>query len=183
MMSGCGGFGSGGSAPPALTPSQFVIDFPEFANSTTFPPTSISFWIMAGSLLLNRQRFGSSYTLALELFVAHNVAIEALNVVGASGGGIPGLARGVVSSESGVDLSVSYDTGIASVADAGQWNLTNYGTRLKWLINMFGAGPIQVGPGFCGLGGFFNGLPLNCGFSCGPGWYVTGNTFLFEGNL
>lgn len=164
----------------ALSVAQFRIDFPEFADTTTYLDSGISFWIKAAGLLLNQRRFGTIYDLATELFVAHNVALGQYNLLGGQGG-VPGLSRGVISSESGGSVSASYDTGSATVVDAGHWNLTDYGTRFIWLVRMFGAGPIQVGPGCGGLDGFF--LPVPLGFSFGPGWYAPGNTYDFQANL
>jgi hypothetical protein len=135
----------------AITPSKFVTDFPEFGNESMFPLSGITFWATVAALLIN-PRFGSILNLAMELFIAHNLALEAFAQAATDNGGIPGLNRGVISSEAGSALNVSYDTANASYQNAGHWNLTTYGTRLRDLTMIFGAGPIQVGVtvGCCG---------------------------------
>lgn len=147
-----------------VTVNQFRQDFPEFADIKAYLSSSIGFWlkIANGDLavtpplngLLNQSRWKSQYNLATELFVAHNLAIEKLNSNAGKAGGVPGLATGPVTSKSVDKVSVSYDTSIASIPDGGHFNLTTYGTRLLWLINIFGMGPIQIGAN-CAFESFF----------------------------
>jgi len=135
-------------APPntPILPAQFVLDFPEFGNSTLFPVSQITFWATIAAYLLNPCRWDPALiNLGMELFIAHNVALEAFAMSAADAGGIPGISRGVVASEAGKSLSVGYDTALAGEEGAGNFNLTIYGTRFWNLMRMMGAGPIQVG--------------------------------------
>jgi hypothetical protein len=158
----------------SISPSKFRADFPEFANAATFPDGQIVFWSKLASRMINEDRFGGDLEmvdLMLELFIAHNVALEAYNFKAAQGGGVPGISRGIIASAAGGAVNVSYDTTGASEADAGHWNLTVYGTRFINWIKMFGAGPVQVGTPF--LAGVVVGTGI--GIVCGPGWgYYSG---------
>lgn len=158
------------NAPTPVAYNAFVLAFPEFKDTVNFPETCFDFWASIAVMMLNPLRWGAQFDLAQMLFIAHNLALEALAQAGAADG-IPGLARGVVSSEGAASTSVSYDTTAATEKDAGHWNLTIYGMRIARLISFFGAGPIYIGPGYgtnptVALGAFRGGTA--CG--AGPGW-------------
>jgi len=130
------------SSVPLPVPSTFRADFPEFANTTTYPDSLINFWLGIGVLRLTA-RWGTLLNQGLELFTAHFISISAMNQLSVAAGGIPGMQRGVVSSEQ-AEISVSYDTAAATLKDVGHWNLTTYGTQFQELANLVGMGPIQV---------------------------------------
>ena len=159
-----------------ITPNSFRIDFPEFASTVDFPSSILNYYIALSGLLLNKQRFGrpgatvtnppnNMYDMAQELFVAHHVVLERNAQIAARSGGVPGEARGPVTSKSSGPISISYDAGASVDQNAGHWNDTEYGKRFWSLVQMFGAGPIQVGIGAAWPGPCFNGVPLN-----GPAW-------------
>jgi hypothetical protein len=156
-----------------VTAAQFLEIFPEFCNNDLFTSSQINIWAMIAAAMVNGQRFRTLTQLAMELFIAHNIVLEALAKQAAgTPGGIPGLNRGVISTESAGALSVGYDTASALVAGAGHWNLTVYGTRLMDMVSMFGAGPIQVtGVRVCDMALSY---PGSLGIECGPGWYSGG---------
>src|SRR5580693_5621022 len=88
----------------APTAEQFLLDFPRFdtsavtdPNAVQFSPDAIAFWLNFASLTLNAQRFGSLYYLTVELFVAHNLALEALSEQGGDQT-IPGVTKGAIAS-------------------------------------------------------------------------------------
>jgi hypothetical protein len=156
--------------PIPATAAAFRVAAPAFKDVDMFPDDSVSFWLQAAAQLLNPNRWRSSIGLGTLLFVQHNLALEAFATEQAEAGGIPGMARGVVSAEAGKSVSASYDTALAGEPDAGHWNLTVYGSRFIRMTRMFGMGPIQVNTGPVG-GGFFNfgnwsGAPF------GPGWWT-----------
>jgi len=151
--------------------TTFRANFPEFANTTTFPPGAVAFWIGVATMLLPTQTWGLGSTVAqspvttvldigLSLFVAHQLALEARKAKQAANGGIPGSGPGgPVSSESVGGVSRSYDTSAGLMLDAGPWNLTDYGTRFLFLARLMGKGPIQMGVDpFAWCGGSF-GMP------------------------
>jgi hypothetical protein len=142
----------------ALTVEQFRINFPEFSNTLTYPTSGIQFWLNFAYRMLNPGRWMNEIDMGASLFTAHFIALEARSLLESSSGGIPGMGvGGPVSSKSVDKVSISYDTGAGTEPGAGHWNLTNYGTRFIWMVNIFGTGPIQLGAGYT--------PPLN-----GPAW-------------
>ena len=130
-----------------ITVQQFRADFPEFSSTTTFANSQIQFWLDIAYSMLNAARWGRQLNIGVEMFTAHNIAIEAKAQAEAVNGGIPGSQVGPINSKSVDKVSVGYDTGAGLQPDAGHWNLTVYGTRFIRLVRMFGAGPLQIGVG------------------------------------
>ena len=138
----------------SLSNSDFRSDLPEFSDTTQFPESALTYWMNLGLLMLNQSRWGvagaggtsarTEYDMGLEMFMAHNITLEAQaqNQVGV--GGIPGPAQGPVTSKSAGDVSISYNTEAAIELEAGHWNNTVYGQRFIRMARMYGAGCIQV---------------------------------------
>lgn len=135
-----------------ITASQLRADFPEFKVASSYPDSNINFWIGVATKLLSPNRWGDMLCTATELFVAHMITLEKRARDAAAAGGTPGQARGPINSAAVDKANVGYDPNISSVEGYGHWNLTDYGTRLAFLIECFGAGPVQVGIG-CDFGG------------------------------
>lgn len=131
----------------AITVAQFRIDYPEFTDTVTYPNSGVTYWLTLAYQLLNPDRWGAQIDTAAELFVAHNLALEARAQAEATNGVIPGTTTGPISSKSVDKVSVSFDVGSGIQPDAGHWNLTVYGTRFIRLVRMFGAGPLFIGVG------------------------------------
>ena len=146
-----------------ITYQQFVLDFPEFANATTFPQSGFNFYLNLANIMLNQDRWGqpaaappnSLFDIGCELFIAHNLVLEAYNQQEANLGGLPGLNRGVISAEGAGQVNMSYDTNASIELDAGHWNLTTFGTRFVNMARMLGAAPMVIAPRGCAgpLGG------------------------------
>lgn len=130
-----------------ITVLQFRANFPAYANVTRFPDDGVTFWLTLAYALFPADRWGDILDFGVQLYTAHNLALEAMATKQGANGGIPGAASGMLNSKSIDKVSAGYDT--ASVAEefAGNYNLTTYGMRLWRLIQQFGAGPIQVGVG------------------------------------
>ncbi len=152
-----------------ITAASFRADWPEFGSLSLYPNPAVAFWITVAGFLLRTERWGDGsaaatspvttpYDLAAELFVAHNLALEKQSGDAARRGGTPGVSKGPIASMSVGGVSVSYDTASGIEDGAGHWNLTFYGTRLKRLMDLFGAGPVQVGVGF-DPNGYLDGEP------------------------
>lgn len=124
--------------------ATFRADYPEFANAATYPDSAITYWLKVAGLLLNACRWQDMLDVATELFVAHNLVLERQAQKSAAGGAAPGLSTGPVSSKTVGPVTQAYDTTAGINSDAGHWNLTTFGTRFYQLMQMFGAGPIQV---------------------------------------
>lgn len=130
-----------------ITSAEFRTDFPEFESKARFPDGAINYYLKVADKLLNAERFGTMLDVATELFIAHNISIERRAQDEALRGGQPGVQTGPVASKGVGPVSISYSTADGLDPAAGHWNLTIYGTRLWALIQMFGAGPLQVNIG------------------------------------
>jgi hypothetical protein len=153
---------------PIITIAQFRSDYPEFADPGVYPDSAIRYWLAFAKLLLNPSRWCDMLGNATELYVAHNIQIEAQAQQTALKQGWPGMSKGAVTGETAGSVTVSYDAAVTLEEKAGHWNLTVYGTRFIRLAWMFGAGPIQIGPSFFGLAGSGSGI----GFFAFPGAWV-----------
>lgn len=122
----------------------FRADFPEFADSVRFPSSTITLWSNLGEQLISADRFGSTFTQAVELFTAHNAVLAAGNVSSTAAGGMPGQTGGIVSSKAVGSVSVSYDTASAMETGAGHWNQTTYGRQYIRLARLIGQGCYQL---------------------------------------
>jgi hypothetical protein len=151
---------------PIINSAQFRSDFPEFSDKTKYPDSAVNYWLAVATLLLVPDRWANVLQLGVELYIAHNMVLEAMSLDTAKAGGWPGLSKGTIQSESPGAVTIAYDSEPVLETDGGHWNLTVYGTRFLRFARMAGAGPIQVGP--CGPGaGTLTGDFYN---SSGPGW-------------
>lgn len=128
-----------------VTAASFRANFPAFASTTTFPDTEVNFWIALGVLLHDAGRWGNLLDFGIQLFVAHNLSLEAGSNAASAGGQTPGQIQGPLSSATVDKVSYSRDPGAAMDPANGHWNLTTYGLRYIRLVRMIGAGPLQVG--------------------------------------
>lgn len=141
-----------------ITVATFRADLKEFGDTTAFPDSTITYWIAMGGLLLPNDTWGlgaaeasspptTIYDFALEMFVAHNVALEKLAQNSANAGGVPGISgAGIAASKSVGGVSISYDVNAGIIEGAGAWNYTVYGVRFIQLARLRGRGPVQINP-------------------------------------
>jgi hypothetical protein len=118
--------------------------FPEFANETIYPDGSLEFWASVGDLLLNSDRWLDLRDAGLELFVAHNICLQAKDMAAVAAGGVPGESNSMISSQSVGPVSVSLDTAAGIEEKGGNYNLTSYGTRFLRLARLVGMGGTVV---------------------------------------
>lgn len=128
----------------SVTPASFLVDYPEFGNSTKYPTSAIQYWITVAGNLLDTCRWGSMLDIGTELYVAHNLVLEGQAQAAGASGGTPGQNSGPIASKSVAAVSASFDTGSASIEGAGNFNLTTYGTRFYQLVRLIGAGGAQI---------------------------------------
>ena len=131
----------------AITPAELRSHFPEFANTVTYPDSQVQFWLDFAYQMLNTGRWMSQIDMGAQLYVCHNLALEARAQATAAAGGIPGSDVGVLNSKSVDSVSAGYDTGATTIPGAGDWNATIYGIRFYKLLRIFGSGPLQIGGG------------------------------------
>jgi len=127
-----------------LTTAQFRSDFPEFANTTTYPDSSVQLWITVSTSLVNECRWMELTNLGIELITAHQLVLSARDQLAASVGGIPGEVKGPTTSKSVDKVSVGYDASAVTLDDAGFWAMSAYGLRFLTLARMMGAGGLQL---------------------------------------
>lgn len=129
-----------------VTPASFRVDFPAFTNATIYPDGSVTFWLgvatklLSGSVSVGATRWADMLDVGIELFTAHQLALEKQANDTAVKGGTPGISSGPVASKGVGPVSIGYDTTAGLELDAGHWNLTVYGTRFINLARMVGSG-------------------------------------------
>jgi hypothetical protein len=128
-----------------VTVLSFRTDFPEFTNTNPYPDASVNYWLALANQLFSPAVWSTLLDTATELFIAHNLVLEQQAANSANNGGVPGINSGPLSSKSVDKVSAGYDVGASTLADFGNFNLTTYGTRLAWLVQMAGQGGIQTG--------------------------------------
>lgn len=143
-----------------LTVGQFRIDYPAFADTNRFPDAMIQYWINIAcsppnmSYAINQCRWGQFFTLGLNLFVAHNLAVADMMTQRAGPPSAPGtgspyghaslIGSGVAASRSVNGVSVSYDNSLGMEANAGWWGLTPWGNQYLYYLRLAGSAPIQL---------------------------------------
>jgi len=127
-----------------ITASSFRTDLPEFANTTTYPDSMVNFWLGVAANWIDPAIWSTMADFGTELFVAHFISGGAVNIATAAAGGVVGATQGIMSSKGVGPVSVGYDVGAITMADAGQWNATKYGIQFYQLSRMFGSGGMQL---------------------------------------
>lgn len=122
----------------------FRTAFPEFASNVTYPTEQIQFWVNLAQLQVDKCVWKRAWNTGVSLYVAHEIALSALNARAASFGGTPGVSGGIANTKTVGSATVGYDTVSTAEKDAGYWNLTNYGKQFIHLARIFGAGCIQL---------------------------------------
>lgn len=135
-----------------ITPDVFRENFPEFANDTSYPDAQVQFWLDVAYKRLPACKWDDLLDLGAQLYTAHNLTLERQAGKAAASGGVPGINSGPINSKSVDKASAGYDSAVASIEGAGNYNITTYGTRFYELMLIVGAGAIQVGTGY-GQGG------------------------------
>jgi hypothetical protein len=146
------------AADATLTVGQFRINFPAFADTARFTDGEVQYWINQAcqppntTPAINQYRWGQFYQLGLQLWVAHNLAVQDMLNQRAGFPGMPGATymstpltgSGVASSKSVDGVSLSYDNQIGMEHDAGWWGMTPWGNQFLYYLRMAGAAPIQL---------------------------------------
>lgn len=123
---------------------EFRTRFPEFTDTSTYPDALLNSWGAVAVSLVNCRLWRSQTQLGIDLYVAHELTLEAQSIAAAKIGGTPGGQSGVVNSKAVGSVNVAYDTQSTAEKDAGWWNLTAYGKQFIRLARIFGAGAVQL---------------------------------------
>lgn len=127
-----------------FTTVQFRLDFPEFADTARYPDSMLNFWGNFATKMVIPDAWQDLTLTGIELYVAHQVTLQARDVLTATNGGLPGGQGGPANTKTVGSTSVGYDSNATSYAGAGFWNLTTYGKQFYQLMRVFGAGCVQL---------------------------------------
>lgn len=122
----------------------FRTDFPEFANTTSYPDAQINFYLNLAVIRLPECRWETLLPFGIELFIAHNLVLKRQAALATAVGGVPGAVSGPITSKAVDKVSYSMDASLVSLTDGGFWNMSSYGIEFLQLARMIGAGPIQL---------------------------------------
>lgn len=123
-----------GDNPPFCLEKFYTI-YPQFMDLDELPNEVVDMYIMFANEVVKEKRYGKVWEMAIFLFLAHFLTLylmsttseqpEANEVIAA------GQTKGLISSKSVGDVSVSYDFSLAvsTVESWGQFNLTTFGTQ------------------------------------------------------
>lgn len=126
--------------------ATFQASLPEFANTALYPDPAIEFWLGIAALFVG-PRYAQFGDYAVTMFTAHNLVLSQQAVRQAAAGGVA-LTSGPLSGKSIKDLSMTFNSTATVIDGAGPFNLTTYGQRYWQLMELAGAGGIQLGPTF-----------------------------------
>lgn len=128
-----------------VTNTSFREAFPAFASPTDYPEALVTFWLNVAGFRHNAERWLDLLDTGIQLFMAHNLALDLNARKAAAAGQGAGQIVGALSSVSAKDVSWTRDVNMAVNPKDGHWNLTTYGMQWKEMARMMGAGGIQVG--------------------------------------
>lgn len=115
-----------------ITVESFLSKFPSFNN---VPRAKIQDYLDFAQEYLSKYNWGKWWVRAVELYTAHNLALDVLQEKGM--GGLDAL-QGIPASKSVDNVSKSYDTSVFRTRDSdddGDYKYTIYGRRYLTLRN------------------------------------------------
>lgn len=127
-----------------LDESTFRQTMPAFASVDDYPSTQFNFYLKLGAKLLPESRWDDLLDDGLTFFVAHYLVLYARDTAMVDIGGIGGKVVGNETAKSIDGVSKSMDVSGVMITDAGHWNQTTYGIQFYQLMQMIGAGGIQL---------------------------------------
>jgi hypothetical protein len=139
--------GTGVSPPtnPYITPSQFRVDFPSFADTTQFPDAQVQRFLDLSGVMIDTSLWGSFSTMGMELITAHFLTMQGYFLAINAGMPFPaGMAMGIPTSKSVSKVSVGKDIASFMVDGGGPWNYTIYGQQFMWWAMLVGTGGYEV---------------------------------------
>ncbi len=145
-----------GNTNPPYTSADFLSFYPQFGNNTqgvaVVPTTVIDTFVTMATGALNSAKWNTQWLFGMHLYIAHFCTLYLQTVANPDGAAAvfeAGRARGVVTSESAGDLSVSYDPNLAgrdtpTMAGWGAFHLTAYGQQFVTLARIVGLGGMYI---------------------------------------
>lgn len=99
---------------------DFRKSFPEFVDKDKYTDGMINFWSGIADLQLNSIRWADLRNHGIQLFVAHNITLQAQNVASSAiTGGVPGQGSGIMAAESAGQVSINFDTQTSAELEGG----------------------------------------------------------------
>lgn len=138
------------SENPPFKIEDFFSIYPQFQGLEELPDRIVKMYIDFANEVVNVERWGKQWVLGMCLFVAHFCTVylmayldsnaEAAAVISS------GQSKGLVSSKSVGDVSVSYDFSLAmqNVEGWGQFNLTTFGNQFVSISKLMSKGGMWV---------------------------------------
>lgn len=139
---------------PEYTVNDFLAAYPQFGTKTTgeevVPRVVLEAWVKLAHASIHKNRYHDAWKICMGLYIAHWLT---LYLQTASSADDPlqkkiaaGLAKGLQSSKSAGDISVSYDFGSINedFAGWGTYKLTAYGQQFVTLARMYAIGGMVV---------------------------------------
>lgn len=127
-----------------LDESTFRQTMPAFASVDDYPSAQFNFYLKLGVKLLPESRWDDLLDDGLTFFVAHYLVLYARDMSFVDIGGIGGKVVGNETAKSIDGVSKSMDVSGVLMTDAGHWNQTIFGIQFYQLMQMIGAGGIQL---------------------------------------
>lgn len=139
---------------PAFTFDDFIEIYPQFGPNTgqeyVIPQAIVQMYIDLADACIKEARWRSYWKVAMGWFVAHFCTMYLQGTAdpdsGAAGVLQAGRARGLITSKSAGDVSVSTDYSIVAQDLEGwaSWKLTTYGQQLATIGRLVGKGGMYV---------------------------------------
>lgn len=132
------------TTPIPLTVESFRDAFPAFTTAL-YPDAAVASRLALAARFFSAPMWDDPDVRkhVMGLYTAHHLEVLGSKASGGGGSG-GGASAGLVSSKSVDGASVSFDTATGSWDGAGFWNLTPYGRELWYLMQVYGAGAIQL---------------------------------------
>ena len=134
---------------PDYTVEDFLAVYPQFGGNTV-PDIVLKAWVNMAQASIHKARYHDAWEICMSLYIAHWLTLYLQTAAGADDPVqkkiAAGLAKGLQSSKSAGDISVSYDFGSVSedFAGWGTYKLTAYGQQFVTFARMYAAGGMVV---------------------------------------
>lgn len=127
-----------------LDESTFRQTLPAFADEFLYPSAQFNFYLKLGVKLLPESRWDDLLDTGLTFYIAHYLTLYARDMAQVDVGGTAGKVIGNETSKSVDGVSKSVDISGVINTDAGHWNQTTFGVQFYQLMQLVGAGGIQL---------------------------------------
>ena len=134
---------------PDYTAEDFLAAYPQFGGGTV-PEVMLKAWVNMAQSSIHKARYHDAWEICMGLYIAHWLTLYLQTAAKADDAVqkkiTAGLAKGLQSSKSAGDISVSYDFGSINedFAGWGTYKLTSYGQQFVTLARMHAVGGMVV---------------------------------------